>query len=320
LMLYGLIFPLVLVVYFLRYKNDLENFDFQSKFGPLILPYKKLYFFWELVIMIRRTVFIVSSDFLSSSGSYGIRYSSGIALLLFFVWCDALIQPYLTREFNMFAIAWGLISCIVLLCQGLVFEADEITDAVKFSFGILVVLVLAGCLAFAIIHGTRRILKKSAPVLVTKKACSILTREALSELFYLNSSECTIREGKIEVSREGFEQNLDFIHKKEILDILSAIGKVGDRAFDDIAEKARKATQFQQNALGQLHADVNSTLDYVGEVQRKATTFETSAPESPTSGLQVWSFHDGEVPSHHHTLQSTNVSLPSPGLTLTFKN
>jgi hypothetical protein len=268
LTLYGLIFPLVLVVYFLKYRFDLENFSFQMKFGPLIDPYKKLYYFWELVIMIRRTIFIVSSDFLASSGSYGLRFSSGIALLLLFVWTDALIQPYLTREFNMFAVAWGLISCIVLLCQGLVFETDEVTDVIKYSFGILVILILVGCLIYAIVHGVRRVLKKTAPILVTKKCCEMLTREALAELFYVNSIECALREGKIEVPRQGFEKKLDFLQKKEILDILSAIGKVGDKAFDEIAQKARNVTQFQQAALGG-QAGRNANIDYVEDVQNK---------------------------------------------------
>jgi hypothetical protein len=343
LILYGIIFPMVLVVYFLKYRYDLENFDFQMKFGPLIMPYKKLYFFWELVVMIRRAVFIVSSDFLSSSGSYGLRYSSGIALMLFFVWSDALIQPYLTRQFNMFAVAWGLVSCVVLLCQGLVFEEDEVTDAIKYSFGILVVSILGGCLLFAIIHGTRRALKKSAPIVVTKKCCEMMTREAVAELFYANSIECALREGKIEVSRHGFEKSLDFLQKKEILDILSAVGKVGDKAFHELAERARHVTQFQQNALGhgQIQTNVGgkSTIDYVEEVQRKASVAElvppmrratdahtsiarTSSPSqsSPRTALRVHSFNDSDATGggEAETVQDPKPKQNLPGLTFDF--
>jgi hypothetical protein len=105
LVLYGLIFPLTIAILFYRNRHNLDESHFRIRLGNLVAPYQRRFFFWELVIILRRTAFILSIDLLSQSSSYAIKYSVATILLLSFAWTDVQLMPYATKPFNVFAIS-----------------------------------------------------------------------------------------------------------------------------------------------------------------------------------------------------------------------
>lgn len=98
---YGFIFPFGIGYIFYSNRNTFNSSEFIFRFGTLISPYKKKLFFWELVIMLKRGIFVVSNDILSSSNDYNSRYFTSIGLLLVFLWIDVAFAPFQVKEINL---------------------------------------------------------------------------------------------------------------------------------------------------------------------------------------------------------------------------
>jgi hypothetical protein len=96
--IYCIIIPVFLVLLFYRNRHDLDGFT--ARFQNLVAPYKRDYFYWELVFMVRKAVFVLLNDFLTSTSGYLARFFVGIGLLCVFLWCDAFIRPYRNDELN----------------------------------------------------------------------------------------------------------------------------------------------------------------------------------------------------------------------------
>jgi hypothetical protein len=97
--LYGLSIPAVMIyVFFTNRKQKLEP-AFVSKYFSLMSPYRPRFFYFEIVLMLKRALFVISNDFLSIA-SYIVRYFSGIGTLLLFLWIESLTTPYQNDNFN----------------------------------------------------------------------------------------------------------------------------------------------------------------------------------------------------------------------------
>jgi hypothetical protein len=97
-LIYCVFIPVFLVVLFYRHRNDLDKFS--ARFTNLVSPYKREFFYWELVLMMRKALFMVLNDFLTLSSGYLARFFVGIGLLCAFLWCDAVFRPYRNDELN----------------------------------------------------------------------------------------------------------------------------------------------------------------------------------------------------------------------------
>jgi hypothetical protein len=73
--------------------------SFLAKYESLVYPYRYPYFFWELVVMLKRAMFVISIDFLRSS-SYEVRFGVSIFVLFVFFWLDVIFVPFSSRELN----------------------------------------------------------------------------------------------------------------------------------------------------------------------------------------------------------------------------
>jgi hypothetical protein len=101
LLLNGVFGPLFIIYSFWTNRHFPEREPFRSRFLPLMIPYKREYFFWELVIMLKRSSFVISNSFLTSKGaSYTAKFFTSICILFSFLWVEILCQPYTTKEFN----------------------------------------------------------------------------------------------------------------------------------------------------------------------------------------------------------------------------
>jgi hypothetical protein len=97
--IYVFLIPLYLVVLFYWNRKDLEKFA--AVFPNLISPYRREYFYWELVLMLRKAMFVVLSDFMTLSTSYLTRFFVSIGLLCVFFWLDVSFSPYRNDELNL---------------------------------------------------------------------------------------------------------------------------------------------------------------------------------------------------------------------------
>jgi hypothetical protein len=94
---YVLVVPLSLLYVFISHRKDHGSLDFLKNYDLLLSPYRYPCYFWELVLMLKRTLFVVSSDFLGDS-SYSVKYGASV---FSFLWIELVCLPYSTKTLNM---------------------------------------------------------------------------------------------------------------------------------------------------------------------------------------------------------------------------
>jgi hypothetical protein len=94
-----------------------------------------------------------------------------------------------------------MVSILVLLCQGLLFENFENGDTVVFAFGILIILIVCFCIcltAYSMINSIVRPQHKTQ-LLLRRQSARKLPREMLLELYFINSLSKIDYEREIEM-------------------------------------------------------------------------------------------------------------------------
>jgi hypothetical protein len=226
-LLYGAVLPGVLVWMF--YSNWREPFKkrFLDRVGAVVAPYRRETFYWEAVILLKRTLFVVSQDFLSQS-SYTTRYFVSISILLSFFLVESVLRPYVSTSFNRLAITWSLNGVIVLLCQGVVFQRD-IDLVVQSAFGVLLLVFLFGAI---FVNGLSllRVFSKSDYMLVVPHASLMyFSDRILKSVNFVGGLTRAEYDGGIEV----MEKQLDRLppkSKNELLRVMDSIGGIGEVA------------------------------------------------------------------------------------------
>jgi hypothetical protein len=78
-----------------------ENGDvaFKHQFGMLAAPFKRSFYYWELMSILKRTLFVICSQFLVSRGYY-VKMTVSVTVMWVFLMIEAYFQPYITRSSN----------------------------------------------------------------------------------------------------------------------------------------------------------------------------------------------------------------------------
>jgi hypothetical protein len=100
ILMYVIGFPAALLYIFVKNYKMIDTVEFKTRYGNLVSPYSRQFFYWELVVMLKRSAFMVSNDFLSTGADYGTRFVFSIALLCVFLWFDATFCPFRIKEKN----------------------------------------------------------------------------------------------------------------------------------------------------------------------------------------------------------------------------
>jgi hypothetical protein len=99
--LYTGILPFTIATIFYIKRNQLEDESFVKSFRTLTSPYKRAFFYWELVSVLKRTSFIFVAQFISiNSDSYFARFTILICTISFFAGIEVFCTPYLTNNSN----------------------------------------------------------------------------------------------------------------------------------------------------------------------------------------------------------------------------
>jgi hypothetical protein len=99
ILFYVLVIPGALIYVYLKHRNHHGSLEFLKGYKLLIAPYKSSYYYWELVVLLKRTFFIVSQDFLAPFG-YEVRYGVSMIVLLTFFWIETFCMPYAVKDAN----------------------------------------------------------------------------------------------------------------------------------------------------------------------------------------------------------------------------
>jgi hypothetical protein len=99
ILLYGFSIPAVMIYIFYSNRHQKSTIAFLSKYNSLVSPYQPRFFYFEIVAMFKRTLFVMANDFLSPT-SYAVRYFVSLAILMGFVWVDVYFFPYRSKELN----------------------------------------------------------------------------------------------------------------------------------------------------------------------------------------------------------------------------
>jgi hypothetical protein len=100
--LYCFIIPSILAYILIKNRKNIGTVEFELNFGSITSPYKRKYYFWELFIVLRRSFFVISNNFLSFQAEDS-RYAVGIFFLLGFLFLDVIFAPYKNNNLNLLA-------------------------------------------------------------------------------------------------------------------------------------------------------------------------------------------------------------------------
>lgn len=91
--------PLCIIIEFWRNRGNTDSLEFDWKYGALTRPYRKKYYWWELVATVKKTVYVALVDVLADVTQYA-RLFYLICFLMAFMGLENTIRPYKTSELN----------------------------------------------------------------------------------------------------------------------------------------------------------------------------------------------------------------------------
>eukprot|EP00475_Leptophrys_vorax_P028010 TRINITY_DN401_c1_g1_i5.p1 TRINITY_DN401_c1_g1~~TRINITY_DN401_c1_g1_i5.p1 ORF type:complete len:691 (+),score=123.41 TRINITY_DN401_c1_g1_i5:269-2074(+) len=155
------IFPGVISTILYMNRHDLENPKFNKLFGQLVQPYRKKFFYWEAVVMMRKIflalTFQVFGSFLSKTGQLFF-----IIIVLFgFLFLEVVKLPSATHHDNVLNVVWMIICILLLLSNGLIFSQDDIPESQKVTGGVIMLLVVLIAIFVCIGTAIKKVLDSS---------------------------------------------------------------------------------------------------------------------------------------------------------------
>jgi hypothetical protein len=105
LLLYLVVFPVCFFLVFFRFRKNVSTSKFQSRFGALVSPYKTRTFYWELILLLKRIVFILSADLGTLLPSSQVKYFLMLSTLCVFFIFEAFVEPYTSDSRNRISVS-----------------------------------------------------------------------------------------------------------------------------------------------------------------------------------------------------------------------
>jgi hypothetical protein len=144
---------------------------------------------------------------------------------------------------------WDLVSVIVLLCQGMIFENDEeVQQTAVFFFGVTSAVILVAAITASVLNTMKSVLKSSTTrsVVLSKAQVNALDDAMKHDLLRLFSEEEVEQNGNIHIQRENLNR-ISPVQVAEILTITEKQFEHGQGEFDKIAAEIRSHLGTTQN-------------------------------------------------------------------------
>eukprot|EP00357_Protocruzia_adherens_P024635 CAMPEP_0115027274 /NCGR_PEP_ID=MMETSP0216-20121206/35388_1 /TAXON_ID=223996 /ORGANISM="Protocruzia adherens, Strain Boccale" /LENGTH=199 /DNA_ID=CAMNT_0002402797 /DNA_START=88 /DNA_END=684 /DNA_ORIENTATION=- len=126
ILVWGVLTPLIAIVVLHRNKEHLDKGTLKAKFGFLYQGYQRQYYFWELIILVRKLGVITIVVFLVVIER---RKQALICLTFLFVTyvLQKSHQPYVREDLNLLESKSLLVGLVTIYC-GLYFVSDELSE------------------------------------------------------------------------------------------------------------------------------------------------------------------------------------------------
>ncbi|KAJ3442797.1 insulin-like growth factor binding proteinn-terminal [Anaeramoeba flamelloides] len=121
--LYILGIPLLIIILLIKNSKKLTEKQFDLKFGLLCSRYNKSFFFWEIIIMLRKLFLVIFKIFIMDYTQLQLILFIGLIVLSLLV--QFKYKPYLNTRHN-FLESLQLIISIIILFSALIFNSDEL--------------------------------------------------------------------------------------------------------------------------------------------------------------------------------------------------
>jgi hypothetical protein len=176
--LYFIIFPWRLSQTLYQMRKDPTKMN-DPKNRHLITGFKRRFYWWDVVIVFKRLVFGMLSQFFFSSASSLKTVTVLIFLFMFFA-VDVLVEPY--QRGNMTKHSWNFAAILLLLCQTFVFDGEN-------DFGNIFLIMCFGLLVFCLVSSMYHVLielKNRKKVFIDKYAYDQLKEETQRDVYVIH--------------------------------------------------------------------------------------------------------------------------------------
>eukprot|EP00475_Leptophrys_vorax_P015514 TRINITY_DN21842_c0_g1_i1.p1 TRINITY_DN21842_c0_g1~~TRINITY_DN21842_c0_g1_i1.p1 ORF type:complete len:501 (-),score=106.70 TRINITY_DN21842_c0_g1_i1:41-1369(-) len=168
IVLFGIINFLVIPGVLLRKMNQLRlkilTGATQKRYSYLVGSYHPKYFYWELVLLLKRTCILISLTVFTSDT---VKYLLAVVSQFIFTFLDVLNMPYKRESSNHLMIIWNFLSMLLLISSRLVFTFDDVGDTEKRNIGIVFILFLSLMLFRTMMQILSNWLKKTHPFVIS---------------------------------------------------------------------------------------------------------------------------------------------------------
>jgi hypothetical protein len=214
IVLYVIIFPLRLCWIF--YKMTLDpKLRFKPKYFYLTSGYKPGFFWWDVLLLLKRVVFILFSQFLFSEVDSSLRLICSTLVFIFFATIELMYTPF---QFNaMSKNNFTLLMILILLSQGLVFEDGDAESSQIFVWLVIMLFCIITTHTVTLLS-LSRFKKIGMPrILIDEMTFAMLDLQTQKELLELWSDEFCNKNGELQFDLCKLHQNEKGFLMKEIL-------------------------------------------------------------------------------------------------------
>jgi hypothetical protein len=146
LVIWGLLVPLLVLLYLSRRRRELSEINTKLRFGFLYNGFKRSKFYWEFVIMFRKILIICIVVFIGNQ-SIPVQALTLVLLLLNFLILQHLTRPYASNELNQMELRSIFVASVTIFC-GLYYLTGDLGEIAKVLFFLVMLLVNLYFLAY----------------------------------------------------------------------------------------------------------------------------------------------------------------------------
>jgi hypothetical protein len=238
---YAVSIPFFFAYIFIKNRKDPRNPAFRKRFGALVKPYKSKFYFWELVLILKKSSFFVVNQMGFLSDNYITRFSTSICLLACFGALEVYLEPYDSKPANLLNLTWNIILLMVLLCQGLIFE-PAYSSTIYSIFGIYIMTIVIGTIFIVIYYLLRnwRFAEENKVYAFSKHILEKLSEDARKQLIWAISDSMMTEHGSLVLAPSKIS---NIVSKQEIENIRNLI-RVGHPRIEENHTKAEANANF----------------------------------------------------------------------------
>jgi hypothetical protein len=146
LVIWGLLVPLLVLLYLSRKRKELSEINTKLRFGFLYNGFKQSKFYWEFFIMFRKILIICIVVFIGNQ-SIPVQALTLLLLLLNFLVIQYLARPYVSNELNQMELRSIFVASVTIFC-GLYYLTGDLGKIAKVLFFLVMLLANLYFLAY----------------------------------------------------------------------------------------------------------------------------------------------------------------------------